>query len=181
MRGCPAFFHSFMVGPGKPARPFYSPSDLVHLGRNCGSPLSIQRMKSLISFSVHPAARNPKIMRDASCMVILFFLLSLGMAPLYHGISHLSSLFFTFSKKYFFRGEERPPDRRKCRPNDQPLPIYCMGRTGQPAAPQGHIQHDMQAPQGRTAHTAPADRAQINITFLSSPLDIGVILCYHSF
>lgn len=50
------------------------------------------------------------------------------------------------------RHAQRPPDRRKCRPNGQSLPIYCIGRTGQPAAPQGHIQHDIQAPQDRAAH-----------------------------
>ena len=35
-------------------------------------PVSIHRIKSLMDFSSQPAARNPRMMREASCIVLLF-------------------------------------------------------------------------------------------------------------
>lgn len=61
-----------LLGVGAIARPYSVYSLLVlALGLYCSSPVSIQRMKSLISFSGQPAARSPRITREASLIVIV--------------------------------------------------------------------------------------------------------------
>lgn len=46
--------------------------DYLLCGLYCSSPVSIQRIKSLMLFSSQPAARNPRMTREASAIVMSF-------------------------------------------------------------------------------------------------------------